>query len=192
MPLTRQGRGTGAALAVDLVNTFDAFPEPTDLIEGPEDVRYLLEWHGLSEAALAVGEGDVDRLRRLRGRFDRVFDAASEDEAAQLLNELVREHGTPPQLERVTDGWRLRSWPDDRHGLEAAAAFAAVGLLEAMRDLGWARFGRCAGSPCRCAYVDRSRNRSRRYCCELCANRVAQASSRSRRKAASRHERAGR
>jgi predicted RNA-binding Zn ribbon-like protein len=186
MPLTREGRGTGAALAVDLVNTFDEFPRPEDLIEGPEDVRYLLEWHGLSTAARTVDDGDVERLRGLRARFAAVFDAAGEDEAAALLNDLVREYGTPPQLERADGGWRVRAWPDEGEGLSAAAAFAAVGLLEALRDLGFGRFGRCAGSPCRCAYVDRSRNKSRLYCCEACSNRVAQASSRRRRRAAPR------
>ena len=46
------------------------------------------------------------------------------------------------------------------------------------------RFGRCAGTPCRCAFVDRSRNRTRRYCCStLCADRVAQAHYRARKKA---------
>ena len=74
---------------------------------------------------------------------------------------------------------KLRAWPREE-SLDAAAARAALGLLEAIRDLGWQRFGRCAGEPCRCAFVDRSRNRSRRYCCELCADRVAQASYRRR------------
>ena len=62
------------------------------------------------------------------------------------------------------------------------AAYATAGLLEALRDLGWQRFGRCAGAPCRCAFVDRSRNRTRRYCCSLCADRVAQAQYRARKK----------
>ena len=186
MPLTHEGRGTGAVLAVDIVNTWDELHSPKDLIEGLEDLRYLLEWHGLSAAAQTVREPDVQRLRDLRDRFSAVFDAAGEDEAAALVNALVRDYGRPPQLERAGGSWRVRAWPDEREGLDAAAAFAAVGLLEALRDLGWSRFGRCGGLPCRCAYIDRSRNRSRRYCCELCSNRVAQASSRARRAAAPR------
>lgn len=184
MPLTQgKGRGTGVAVAVDLVNTWDELAEPHDLIEGLRDVRTWLDWHGLHRAATAVRAADVDRVRALRTRFDRVFDAKDELEAAALLNELAREYGTPPQLERAKGGWRLRTWPDEREGLPAAAAYATAGLLEALRDLGWSRFGRCAGSPCRCAFVDRSRNRSRRYCCNLCADRVAQAQYRERKKA---------
>ena len=101
MPLTRdETRGSGLAVAIDLVNTWDELEPEPDLIEGLEDVRTWLEWHGLSAAAKRVGETDVDRVRALRARFDRVFDAGGEDAAASLLNELVREHGTPPMLER--------------------------------------------------------------------------------------------
>jgi predicted RNA-binding Zn ribbon-like protein len=187
MPLTRdETRGTGVTLAVDLVNTWDELVEEPDLIEGLRDVRYWLDWHGLHEAAKRVGHADVDGARRLRTRFDRVFDAESEAEAVALLNELAREYCEPPRLERADGGWRLRTWPDERQGLRAAAAYGTAGLLEALRDLGWRRFGRCAGAPCRCAYVDRSRNRTRRYCCTLCADRVAQAHYRARRKGAPR------
>jgi predicted RNA-binding Zn ribbon-like protein len=185
MPLTRDDtRGSGVAVAVDLVNTWDELhPEP-DLIEGLVDVRTWLEWHGLTTAAAQLREQDVDAVRDLRTRLDRVFDAEDEDEAAALLNELAREYGTPPRLERADGGWRVQTWPDEREGLPAVAAYAAAGLLDAFRQLGWKRFGRCAGSPCRCAFVDRSRNRTRRYCCHYCADRVAQANYRARRGAA--------
>jgi predicted RNA-binding Zn ribbon-like protein len=184
MPLTEKGRGTGVALAVDLINTWDELEDPPDLIEGPADVRVWLEWHGFRRVARGIRAADVERVRRLRERLEGVFDAEDEAHAVALLNELASEHGTPPQLERSDGRWRLRSWPDERAGLSAIAAYAAVGLLEAIRDLGWSRFGRCAGAPCRCAYVDRSRNRSRRYCCQLCADRVAQAEHRRRQKEA--------
>jgi predicted RNA-binding Zn ribbon-like protein len=184
MPLTRdETRGSGLALAVDLVNTWDVLmPEP-DLIDDLRDIRYWLDWHGLHEAAKQLQKEDVEGARALRSRFEAVFDAASEEDAVARLNELAREYGTPPQLERAGKSWRLRTWPDEREGLGAAAAYGTAGLLEALRDLGWRRFGRCAGAPCRCAFVDRSRNRTRRYCSNLCADRVAQAHYRARKKA---------
>jgi predicted RNA-binding Zn ribbon-like protein len=173
-------------LAVDIVNTWDELHTPKDLIEDLADVRYVLEWHGLSAAAKAVGEPDVQRLRDLRDRLSAVFDSSGEEEAAERVNALVRDYGRPPQLERAGGEWRVRAWPEEEEGLDAAAALAAVGLLEALRDLGWSRFGRCRGLPCGCAFIDRSRNRSRRYCCELCSDRVAQANARARRAAAPR------
>lgn len=185
MPLTRdETRGSGLAVAVDLVNTWDELHPDPDLIEGVVDVRTWLEWHGLKTAAAQLGDNDVDAVRALRVRLDQVFDARREDEAAALLNELARDYGTPPQLEHRDDGWRVRTWPEEHEGLPAVAAFAAAGLQDAFRKLGWQRFGRCAGAPCRCAFVDRSRNRTRRYCCSLCADRVAQAQYRARRRGA--------
>jgi predicted RNA-binding Zn ribbon-like protein len=187
MPLTRdETRGSGLAVAIDLINTWDELEPEPDLIEGVTDLRTWLEWHGLSTAAERMRETDVDRVRALRTQFDRVFDAGDEAEAASRLNELAREYGTAPVLEQAAGVWRLRSWPDEAKGLPAVAAYATAGLLSAFQELGWGRFGRCAGSPCRCAYVDRSRNRSRRYCCTLCADRVAQAQYRTRRREASR------
>lgn len=182
MPLTKEGRGTALVVAVDLVNTWDELESEPDLIEGLVDVRTWLTWHGLATAASRLREGDVDAVRALRARLDQVFDAGGETEAATLLNELARDYLTPPQLERAGRGWRLRTWPDERAGLPFVAAYATAGLVEAFGEVGWERFGRCAGSPCRCAFVDRSRNRTRRYCCTLCADRVAQASYRARRK----------
>jgi predicted RNA-binding Zn ribbon-like protein len=187
MPLTRdETRGSGVAVAVDLVNTWDELHPEAELIEGLADVRVWLEWHGLGAAARRLNEGDVELVRGLRARFDRVFDSTDEAEAAACINELARDYGTAPQLERVDGEWRVRSWPDEREGLPAVAAYAAAGLLDAFRELGWRRFGRCAGTPCRCAFVDRSRNRSRLYCCTLCADRVAQAQYRARKERASR------
>jgi predicted RNA-binding Zn ribbon-like protein len=183
MPLTKEGRGTGLAVAVDLINTWDELEREPDLIEGLADVRTWLSWHGLNRAAKTLRKADVDSVRVLRSRLDRVFDATDEAVAVRVLNDLSTEYGIPLQLERRSAGWRLRSWPDEREGLRFVAAYATAGLLEALRDYGWERFGRCAGSPCRCAFVDRSRNRTRRYCCTLCADRVAQASYRARQKA---------
>jgi predicted RNA-binding Zn ribbon-like protein len=183
MPLTREGRGTGLAVAIDLVNTWDELEDEPDLIEGVADVRTWLDWHGLHRAVKIVRPADVGDVRALRQEFDHVFDATSERGAVRLLNELAAKYATAPQLERVADGWRLRTWPDEREGLPAVAAFATAGLLEGLRDLGWPRFGRCDASPCRCAYVDHSKNRTRRYCSGLCADRVAQAQYRARKKA---------
>jgi predicted RNA-binding Zn ribbon-like protein len=178
MPLSAQ-RGDLAAIAVDLVNSWDEYDEPPELLSLAW-LRRWLAWHGLEATAATVTEDDVARARELRDRLAEVFDAPDEDAAVARLNELVAELGTPPQLERFGKSWRLRAWPDEDAGIDGAGARATVGLLEAIRDLGFRRFGRCDGAPCRCAYVDRSRNRSRRYCCQLCADRMAQAAYRAR------------
>jgi predicted RNA-binding Zn ribbon-like protein len=182
MPLTEIERGSGLAVAVDLINTWDELEPAPDLLRSPDWLRRWLSWHGFDGAAAAIRDDDLEPARELRGRLTAAFDAIGEPEAVALLNALAAETATPPTLERAGRRWRFRTWPDEREGLAFAAAYATVGLLDAIREGGWARFGRCAAAPCTCVYVDRSRNRSRRYCCRLCADRVAQAAHRARRR----------
>jgi predicted RNA-binding Zn ribbon-like protein len=179
MPLTKLGRGGGVALAIDLLNSWDELDDPPELLSERWLRRYL-EFHGVPAV---VDEGDAATARDLRERLRRGFDAATEEEAVEALNGILRDYGRPPQLERADGGWRFRYGPGEGVGVEAVAAPAALGLLETIRDQGLSRFGRCVAAPCRCVFVDRSRNRSRRYCCELCADRANQASARRRRRA---------
>jgi predicted RNA-binding Zn ribbon-like protein len=94
------------------------------------------------------------------------------------LNRLALASAAVVQLVEDEDGrWRLSV-----RGKHPLAALCAFGLLEGIREFGYSRFGICSGAPCRCVYVDRSRARARRYCSELCADRVNQARYRSRRR----------
>lgn len=183
MPLTKLGRGGGAALAIDLLNSWDEYDEPPELLSTRWLRRYL-SFHGYETAAAAVTEADVPSARALRERLRRAFDASSEEEAVAVLNDVLAETGRPPQLDRDAGRWAFRYGPPPEAGLAFLAPITALGLLDVIREHGLSRFGRCRAAPCRCVFVDRSRNRSRRYCCELCADRANQAASRRRRRAA--------
>lgn len=182
MPLTKLEPASGAYMAVTLINSWDEFDREHEHLRDADVLRRWLRGNGFPMAADAVSDADVERARQLRSRLTRAFDATTQAEAVAALNAVVEEFGTPPRLERAAESWTFRSWPDEGEGLGFIAPYAALGLLEVIRDDGWARFGRCAGSPCRCVYIDRSRNRSRRFCCQLCADRVAQADYRRRRR----------
>src|SRR3954452_5276400 len=182
MPLSEQ-RGEGVAIGVDLVNSWDELHREPELLS-ERWLRRWLAWHRMYDAAEHVSEQDVARAQALRAPLAAAFDAPSEEEAVAALNGLLSQVGAPPRLERDAGRWGLRAWPAEE-SLDAAVARAALGLLEAIRDLGWARFGRCAGAPCRCVFVDRSRNRSRRFCCAMCSDRIAQAAYRRRKRATS-------
>jgi predicted RNA-binding Zn ribbon-like protein len=110
------------------------------------------EDHALDRRDCAAEIGDSDSLRRSEAR---------------------------PLFEWEGEGWRLR-WVGPV--ADSVASTTAMSLLEAIRDDGWERFGICAGAPCCCVFVDRSKNRSRRFCSDLCADRVAQALHRARRR----------
>jgi predicted RNA-binding Zn ribbon-like protein len=182
MPLTKLERATGDYMAVTLINSWDEYDREHEHLRDADVLRRWLRGNGFPTAADAVSDADVERARELRSRLTAAFDATTQGEAVEALNALVEEWGTPPRLERDAKSWAFRSWPDESEGLAFLAPYAALGLLDVIRADGWERFGRCAGSPCRCVYIDRSRNRSRRFCCDLCADRVAQADYRRRRR----------
>jgi len=144
-------------------------------------LRRLLTDHGLTTHANRAREADLARVRKLRGRLRQAFEARDEAEAVAALNEIVGRARARPQLVRVGSAWRFRYAGSDV--TDTLAANVAASLLEAIRDDGWERFGICDAAPCCCVYVDRSKNRRRRYCSQLCTDRATQAAYRSRRRA---------
>ena len=168
-------------LAVGLVNTWDVLNDPPELLN-LERLKILLRWFELEEAADAATEPDIEQVRQVRGRVRRAFESNDEAEAVAELNALARRAKAVPQLEPANGGWAFRYGFGERNLATELAGRAAVALLEVIERDGWDRFGLCAAAPCCCVYVDRSRNRSRRYCCSLCADRATQAAARRRKR----------
>jgi predicted RNA-binding Zn ribbon-like protein len=168
-------------LAVGLVNTWDVLHEPPERLDDVERLRLILRWFELPDAADRAAEADLASVRRVRDRLRRAFEASTEADAVQELNALARSGRAVPQLERANGGWTFRYGAGGALAADLAAR-TSVALLGVIERDGWDRFGVCAAAPCCCVYVDRSRNRSRRYCCELCADRATQAAARRRRK----------
>jgi predicted RNA-binding Zn ribbon-like protein len=174
-----QKPGDPVALAVALANTWDTLEADPELLRDAGVLERLLAAHGIESRP---AERDVARARALRDQLRAVFDVADEETAVELLNEMLLDAKAVPQLERAEPTWRVTYAAPHGDLVDAVTARAAMPLLEAIRDDGWERFGRCAAAPCCCVFVDRSKNRSRRYCSDLCADRVAQAAYRERRR----------
>jgi predicted RNA-binding Zn ribbon-like protein len=157
-------------LAVDLVNTWDLLEADPELLKDTATLERFLARRGYGEAR-RMSTRDLGDVRRLRDDLRTAFTAADEDAAVATLNNVLSRNAAKPQFARAGEGWAMR-WagrvPD------VVAAQTVMSLLEAIRDDGWDRFGICAGTPCCCVFVDRSKNRSRRFCSQLCADRVAQ------------------
>jgi predicted RNA-binding Zn ribbon-like protein len=165
-----QKAGDPVRMAVDLVNTWDTLEADPELLRDVATLKRFLVSRGHGE--FRTTGRDLAEVRALRAELRTAFAAESEDDAVWHLNRILSRSRAKPQLERSDDAWRIR-WVGRL--VETIASATAMSLLEAIRDDGWDRFGVCAGAPCCCVFVDRSKNRSRRFCSELCADRVAQA-----------------
>jgi predicted RNA-binding Zn ribbon-like protein len=165
---------SGADLAVALVNTWDTYDDPPEHLVNLEDLRAFLRAVGRDEAARVARKSDLSEVKLLRERLRRVFETRSVREAASVLNELADETAAVPRLEPRGSGWAVRFGPEERAVTAHIGATVSAALIEIVRAHGLTRFGICAAPPCTGAFVDRTKNRSKRYCCELCADRAAQ------------------
>jgi predicted RNA-binding Zn ribbon-like protein len=165
---------SGADLAVAIVNTWDTYDDPPEHLRGVDDLRTFLHRVGREEAARVASEDDLGQVKRLRDLLRRVFETQDVREAAGVLNEIAAETDAVPRLEPSDRGWRVRFGPDERAVAAHLGATAAAALLEIVQAHGLSRFGTCGAAPCTGAFVDRTKNRRKRYCCELCADRAAQ------------------
>jgi predicted RNA-binding Zn ribbon-like protein len=162
--------------AAALVNTGRG---STELLPDPAALDgFAAAWQWTGERTRDGAE--LDAVRRLRPRLERLWEM-NEDDAAGLVNVLLREASALPQLVKH-DSWdyHLHATPPDapladRMAVEAAMAFADVirsGQLERLRL--------CAAGNCENVHVDLSKNRSRRFCGTSCANRTNVAAYRTR------------
>lgn len=163
---------TDLDLAVLLVNSFDVLEDPPDRLTDLRWFAEVLRDEGHGDIARALRPADLSRLRALRGNLRSVFEAASPAAAATILNPMLAEAGAVPQLV-VTDGHaELQVSPADR-GFKALASRLPAALAVHIAGAGVTRLGTCAADPCRCAFVDHTRGRTRRYCCTMCNDRMA-------------------
>lgn len=173
---------SGADLAVALVNTWDTYDDPHEHLIGLDDLRAFLRAIGRDDAARVARKRDLIEVKQLRDRLRRVFETRDVREAARVLNDVADEARAVPRLERSGGAWTVRFGPDERAVAAHLGATAAAALLQIVQGHGLTRFGTCAAPPCTGAFVDKTKNRRKRYCCELCADRAAQQHHRARRR----------
>jgi predicted RNA-binding Zn ribbon-like protein len=128
----------------------------------------------------AHDQAELDAVRDLRRRLERLWQM-TEDEAAELVNALLRDANALPQL--VThDGWgyHVHATSPEAPLADRMAVDAAMAIADMIRSGELARLRVCAANDCEDILVDLSKNRSRRFCSVTCANRVNVAAYRSR------------
>ncbi|MFJ8666776.1 CGNR zinc finger domain-containing protein [Streptomyces sp. NPDC093600] len=169
---------------VDLMNTAPQ-GDRDDELQDLQALHAFVRAHDISDVG-ELGAHDLKAVRELRGRFAAVFAAPDARIAATLINQLVAAAGTTPQL-TDHDGydWHVHYFAPGAsiaHHLGADCGMALAFIVVAGEQ---ERLRRCEAPDCGRAFVDLSRNRSRRYCdSRTCGNRLHVAAYRARRKEA--------
>jgi len=140
--------------------------------------RFTAAWGWTGERT--HDQAELDAVRELRPRLARLWEA-SPDDAAGLVNTLLREAHALPQLVKH-DGWdyHLHATPSDAPLADRMAVEAAMAFADVVRTQQLERLRMCAADDCSNVHVDLSKNRSRRFCSTLCANRTNVAAYRTR------------
>jgi predicted RNA-binding Zn ribbon-like protein len=136
------------------------------------------QWTG----SRARDQAELDAVRDLRPRLER-FWLVTEDEAAALVNTLLKDANALPQLVKH-DGWgyHVHATSAEAPLADRMAVDAAMAIADVIRSGELERLRVCAADDCQDVLVDLSKNRSRRFCSVTCANRVNVAAYRSRSK----------
>ena len=166
--------------AVELVNTARR-RDGHDAMATVEDVDgFFTRWgytgrHDRDEA-------EVTELQAARTRIARLWEA-DRDEAAELVNVMLREADATPFLVRhdAVD-WHLHATAPGASLGTVVVVETAMGVVDVVRSDEYARMKVCEGEGCTAVLVDLSRNRSRRFCdVNSCGNRAHVAAYRARR-----------
>jgi predicted RNA-binding Zn ribbon-like protein len=169
---------------VDLLNTMPESDGP-DRLPDVASLREFVERNKVSEVQ-SLAEPDLPAMRSVRDRLAQVFAAEGTQEAATLINKMVAEAGTTPRL-TDHDGydWHVHYFAPGASVADRLAADGGMALAFLLVSGERERLRRCDAPSCRRAFVDLSRNRSRRFCdSRTCGNRLHVAAYRARRREA--------
>lgn len=174
---------TDLDLVVLLVNSYDLLDDPPDRLHDLVWFDSALRAAGHGQLADQLHAPDVPALRALRDQLRAVFEAADVEVAASVLNPLLTSSGSVATLVPDADGGASLAVTPDRRGVHALQARLPAALAAHVAERGVHRLGTCAAGPCSCAFVDRTRGGTRRYCCSYCNDRAAARKYRARRRA---------
>lgn len=133
----------------------------------------------------SITQTEADYLAEVARRMRVAFEAVSAgdmDQAAGVLNGLLRSTGSRPQLDRVDDDpWQVHFHGADDSLAVGWGAGCATALAFAVGSRLAGRLGVCSAQGCDRVYVDTSRNAARQFCSTACQNRTKTAAFRARR-----------
>jgi predicted RNA-binding Zn ribbon-like protein len=170
-----------AILAEDFINTFDLYLEQPEHLLKPADLKHFLMVRGIEVDS--VTQNDLEQVRVLRERLRTIWTAGVVEDALHELNPLLAGIDVGIQVVQEGEGLHMEyAFQPDMDLVRRLGALCALGVTALLQTYGIERLRACASSPCQDVYVDTSRNKSRRFCSDRCANRYNIAAFRDRQK----------
>jgi predicted RNA-binding Zn ribbon-like protein len=169
---TEQALANAAALVNTGLGDAELLPDEAALDE------FLTTWQWTG--GRTHDRAELVAVLRLRQRLEQLW-SMTKDEAAGLVNALLRETNALPQLVKH-DHWdyHLHAVPPDAPLADRIAVEMALAFGDVIRTGQLDRLRRCSADDCRNVLVDLSKNQSRRFCSTACANRMHVAAYRTR------------
>lgn len=158
---------------VNLVNTLDPLdPEGGEQLATVADLDRFLDEEEFT-GSRTHDAAELAAVRTLRSRLRGLWDA-TEDEAVELVNALLREAHALPQLVKHDHwDWHLHATTPEAPLAERMGTEAAMAFVDVIRAQEGDRLRICAAEDCEAVLIDLSKNRSKRYCdTGNCANRA--------------------
>jgi predicted RNA-binding Zn ribbon-like protein len=156
----------GLAAAAALVNTGG---EPEQLPDVQALGHFLARW--AFTGTVRGDEAELASVRALRPSLRRLW-SPDEDEVVEVVNRLLREADALPQLVRHDEwAYHVHATAADAPLADRMAVEAAMAVADLVRTGELGRLRTCARADCDDVLVDLTRNRSRRFCDDTCANR---------------------
>lgn len=169
--------GVGVTVAVDLVNILvvDRSDDVVDRLRrvfafDPVSAAEVEDRHSGPLASLA------EELHAVIGALDR----GDQDAAAAAINALLDRSPAHPHLAKEGGSWTLHHHPPTTELVASWTAICGEGLARLVGAGFGERAHLCEAADCRRAYVDTTKNGTRRFCSTTCQNRVKAAARRRR------------
>lgn len=158
-------------MVVDLVNTLPD-GEREDGLATVDDLRAFLSRHPYS-GVVRLDDAELAAVRHVRARLDALWhvDRAG---AVPLVNSMLEDGGALPRLVIHDEyDWHIHATSDDSPLDVRMLVESAMAFVDVIRADEYDRIRRCDADDCDAAYVDYSKNGSKRYCdTGNCGNRM--------------------
>ncbi|QWZ07483.1 CGNR zinc finger domain-containing protein [Nocardioides panacis] len=123
---------------------------------------------------------ELEAVRALRPLLLEVLTSDLERTVELVNTMLVEAHAVPRLVRHDQFDWHVHATPAQADLVTRVKAETGMAMIDVVRAGELSRLGVCADDECEGVVVDLSRNRSRRFCSTLCANRNAVAAYRAR------------